>query len=95
VLFAIVGFLFGALGNVMRACFLLLLPPDRIGQYFGLFASFQRFSTLVGPLVWILVALGFHNRGVDAYRASMLSMAVLIGISLFFLKKVDDNSGQF
>lgn len=86
--FSMVGFLFGSQATVARTLFLMLLPPHRTGEYFGMFVSFWRFATCIGPVVWVAAAYGFRQWGVDAYRASMIAMAILIIISLAFLRKV-------
>jgi len=94
VLFAIIGLLYGALLAVMRALFLSLVPPDRTGKYFGYYVSFQRFATLIGPLVWILSANLSRSLGADRYRVSMLAMAGLICLSFLFLRKVPSLTPQ-
>lgn len=93
-LFAIVGLLFGSQAAVARAFFLTLLPPDRAGQYFGIFASFQRFANCIGPLVWVGVACRFHSRGTDAYRLSMVAMAMLICMGIAFIYKISEPAPQ-
>lgn len=90
-LFGLIGILLGALQNIMRVIFQLLLPSSQSGQYLGIYASLQRTSTLTGPLIWILAASLALHLGNDRYRISMIAMAVLISFSFFFIRKISSN----
>jgi UMF1 family MFS transporter len=94
VLFAIIGLLYVALANVMRDLLLSLLPANRTGNYFGYYVSFQRCSTLIGPLVWMGSASISGGLGTDRYRISMLAMAGLICLSFLFLRKLSSLNPQ-
>jgi UMF1 family MFS transporter len=51
-----------------------LSPPERLGEFYGLYATVGRFATIVGPLVWALI--------VDLLRwgrpAAMLALAAFV-----------------
>jgi UMF1 family MFS transporter len=51
-----------------------LSPPERLGEFYGLYATVGRFATIVGPLVWALV--------VDVLRwgrpAAMVALALFV-----------------
>lgn len=55
----VVGLLGGAaLGGTWTADRVLMVrlsPPERLGEFYGLYATVGRFATIVGPLVWALV----------------------------------------
>jgi UMF1 family MFS transporter len=93
-LFALIGVVYGALFAVMRAFFLSLLPAARTSRYFAFYVSFQRFSTLVGPLVWIMAAYFARGLGANQYRISMLTMAALICLSFVFLSRVSKTTSD-
>ncbi|MDR1026921.1 MAG: MFS transporter [Rickettsiales bacterium] len=73
----ILGFSVGAGWAVSRAYISMNLAKNEVGYGFSFYTIFERFSSMVGPLVWggIMVAGG-------GYRLAMLSMAafVLLGI---------------
>lgn len=54
-----VGVLGGlALGSTWasdRVLMFELSPPERLGEFYGLYATVGRFATIVGPLVWALI----------------------------------------
>jgi UMF1 family MFS transporter len=84
--FFCVGMLFGALLSVSRVVYMFLLPAESRGQLFGIYTSFERSASLIGPLVWSapIVLL----TGVGRYRISMLLMAVLVGISMVVIARL-------
>lgn len=51
-----------------------LSPPERLGEFYGLYATVGRFATIVGPLVWALI--------VDVIRwgrpAAMMALATFV-----------------
>jgi UMF1 family MFS transporter len=66
-----------------------LSPPEKLGEFFGLFALAGRFSAVLGPAVTavLLLVLG---RGATAYRISIGSLAVIMALGFFFLSRVPD-----
>lgn len=79
ILFACVGLNFGALWNSSRVTFLRLMPLDQRGEYFGVYAAFERFSSVIGPIAWS-VPLLLRGESATTYRLSMLIMSFLIAI---------------
>jgi MFS-type transporter involved in bile tolerance (Atg22 family) len=55
------GLAFGGTGTVDRALLLEISPPNETGTFFGLFAMVGRFSSILGPILWAVIAdvLGF------------------------------------
>ena len=41
-----------------RPLMLRLVPPDRVGEFYGVYGMIGRFAAVVGPLVWALVVDG-------------------------------------
>jgi MFS transporter, UMF1 family len=85
-----VGVLVGAaLGGTWasdRPYMLLLSPPDRVGEFYGLYSMVGRFAAVVGPALWAFIAdtLGL---GRPAAVAGLLGMIV---IAFLVLRGVDD-----
>ena len=80
----------GVLFALCRSFFAALVPEDRQAEMFGLYAVFEKTASMIGPTLWSLMAFIFISFGPDKYRFSVLSLAFLIGISLFLLKYVPD-----
>ncbi len=86
--FGIIGLLYGALINLSRVVFILLSPKNQLGQYFGIYTSFERVATFLGPALWALVAVGLASLGPDRYRYAMLTMDALLICGLYAFTKV-------
>lgn len=48
----------GAVWAADRVYMTRLSPPEKIGEFFGLYAAVGRFATVLGPIAWALVADG-------------------------------------
>src|SRR5215210_4174442 len=46
------GFCLGGVWASDRPYMLRLTPPDRIGEFYGLYGMVGRFSAVTGPLIW-------------------------------------------
>src|SRR5688500_9000148 len=59
-LFWLVGAMFGvALGGTWasdRPYMLLLSPPAKVGEFYGIYSMIGRFAAVIGPLVWAFIA---------------------------------------
>ena len=90
--FYAVGVLAGAgLGGVWvvsRLCLLALAPPDRIGEYFGLYGVTGKVAAVVGPLVWSGMLLLFSSREDLKYRAAIAALLLLLGMALVIFSRV-------
>ena len=74
----------GAVWTTDRVYMTRLSPPDRIGQFFGLYASVGRFATVLGPVIWALVANGLGL----GRAAAMGALTVLVIASRMVLQGV-------
>ena len=85
----LVGIALGGTWTVSRVMLVALSPPEKLGEFFGLFALAGRFSAVLGPAVTavLLLVLG---RGATAYRISIGSLAVIMALGFFFLSRVPD-----
>jgi UMF1 family MFS transporter len=66
-----------------------LSPPEKLGEFFGLFSLAGRFSAILGPALTATLLLAF-GRGGAAYRISIGSLAVIMALGIFFLLRVPD-----
>ncbi|MBI5818669.1 MAG: MFS transporter [Verrucomicrobia bacterium] len=97
VVFVLMGILYGILFNSSRVLFFQLIPKDKVAEYFGLYCSFERFASIVGPLLWsVPLVLRAHEDSI-AYRAALGMMALPIALALCLLalaqKRADKANG--
>jgi len=80
------GIALGGTWAADRPYMLRLTPPDRIGEFYGLYGMVGRFSAITGPLLWVLVAdiMGLGR------PAAILSLLVSVVISYVILRPVSD-----
>ncbi len=89
------GFAFGALFALSRAFYSHIIPPERQGEFFGIYVLFERFASVLGPLVWSGTILAFASFGeVTKYRFAMLSLTILVAISFIVFRFVKEPNNQ-
>ncbi len=88
VFFGLLGFLNGAVWNVSRVMFMLLIPEQKRGEYFGIYSSYERFASVIGPLVWSAPIVLLPSLGAVRYQVAWLTMVPLLLVSISFLTKV-------
>jgi UMF1 family MFS transporter len=64
-----------------------LAPEHLIGEFFGLYATVGRFATVLGPLVWALVADGLGL----GRTAALAFLGLFIVAARVVLHRVDDS----
>jgi UMF1 family MFS transporter len=68
---------------------LSLAPPDRLGEYYGLYAMVGRFAAMLGPLLWAVVVDGLGwGRPV-----AVAGLAVFVAVSMVLLSRVGATAG--
>jgi UMF1 family MFS transporter len=67
-----------------------LSPPEKLGEFFGLFSLAGRFSAVLGPALTALLLLVFRGLEATAYRISIGSLAGVMALGIFFLRRVPD-----
>jgi UMF1 family MFS transporter len=80
------GLALGGTWAADRPYMLRLTPPERLGQFYGLYAMVGRFAAILGPLLWAAV--------VDWLRlgrpVAVLSLLAMIAVSYLVLRPVSD-----
>jgi UMF1 family MFS transporter len=88
------GVALGGTWSADRPYMLRLTPPDRIGEFYGLYGMVGRFSAVSGPLLWSLITyvivqrLGFPP--LTGQAAAITSLLVMVIVSFVILRKVTD-----
>ncbi len=73
---------------------LRLTPPDRIGEFYGLYGMVGRFSAVTGPLIWAAVTAytvrRLHLPVHVGQGYGVLALLCMIVLSWWILRGVDD-----
>jgi UMF1 family MFS transporter len=88
------GVALGGIWAADRPYMLRLTPPDRIGEFYGLYGMVGRFSAITGPLIWAIVTrLTIGMFGLPPHVGQgigVLVLLALIAISYAILQPVSD-----
>ena len=87
------AFLGAGLGGVWtsdRVFMLRLSPPDKIGEFFGLYGIAGKFSAVSGPLLYGAIVSTLLDRGwgAGAYQVGIFSFLILLVIGVLLLRGV-------
>ena len=84
-----VGVALGGMWTVGRVMLVALSPPEKLGEFFGLFSLAGKVSALFGPTLTALLLFAFGD-GAFGYRLAIGSLAVIMAAGIFFLLRVPD-----
>ncbi len=88
---SLMGFCLGGVWAADRPYMLRLTPPERIGEFYGLYGMVGRFSAVSGPLLWsVVVDTLCGGRPELGQPLGVLSLMVLVLIGIFILRRVTD-----
>ena len=94
VIASMAGIGLGGIWSADRPYMLRLTPPDRIGEFYGLYGMVGRFSAITGPVIWAAVAwVCIGQLGMSPARGQGIGVLVLLAlivISRWILKPVTD-----
>ena len=85
----IVGIALGGMWTVGRVMLVALSPPEKLGEFFGLFSLAGKVSAIFGPALTAVLLFVFGG-GPYGYRISIGSLAIIMALGLFFLLRVPD-----
>jgi UMF1 family MFS transporter len=103
VLFLIAGAILGSgLGGVQvadRVLMVRLSPPERVGEFFGLYGLVGKGSQVMGLLLYgVTLLLFFDTLGIGAYQLAVLTLLVTMLVGAWLLRPVSDRwigAGEF
>ena len=72
-----------------RSLYASMSPASKSGEFFGLYGVMEKFSAIIGPLLFATAAAAF-----DSSRPAVLSLIVLFGVGIFLLTRVDIEEGR-
>ncbi len=76
-----------------RPYMLRLTPPDRVGEFYGLYGMVGRFSAITGPVIWWVVTALVQGAGgspLTGQALAILTLLVMIVVSYVILAPVSD-----
>ena len=82
----------GGFYAITRSMMIKLAPPDKLGEYFGFYSTFQRFASILAPLVWGGITLWLRDAGELKYQVAGMTMVGLLIIGTFVLSKVRERT---
>ncbi len=91
---AIAGIALGGVWAADRPYMLRLTPPDRVGEFYGLYGMVGRFSAVTGPLLWSATTyIAVERAGIHELTGQAIAIVTLLAmvvLSYFILRKVTD-----
>jgi UMF1 family MFS transporter len=84
----LLGVALGGTWTADRPWMLNLSPPDRVGEFYGLYGLVGRFAAVVGPALWALIS---DTLGLGRPMA-LASLIVMIAIAVWILGGVEEQS---
>jgi len=87
-----IGLIFGAVPTAERPMLLSLIPKEEAGRFFSLMLLSSRAAAVAGPFIWSLTVDVLEPRqGTGlAYRAAVITVAIMFAASLFLMRRVPD-----
>jgi MFS transporter, UMF1 family len=88
----LIGLIFGAVPTAERPLLLSLVPEEEAGRFFSLLLLSSRAAAIAGPWVWAVTVDQLEpDRGTGfAYRAAVLTVALMFAASLLLMRYVPD-----
>ena len=85
-----IGLIFGGVPTAERPLLLSLVPESEAGRFFSLMLLSSRAAAIAGPFVWGFTVDGLESsQGTGiAYRAAVLTVALMFAASLLLLRRV-------
>jgi UMF1 family MFS transporter len=88
------GVAMGGVWAADRPYMLRLTPPDRVGEFYGLYGMVGRFSAVTGPMLWGLTTYVTVERGgmpaVTGQAIAIATLLLMVALSWYILRPVTD-----
>lgn len=90
----LIGVGMGGFYPTARTMLIQISPEDKLGEYFGFYATFEKFASIIGPLIWGITTLILRDYGVIKYRIALLFLVVLMVIGIYLLKFIKEGTQE-
>ena len=74
----------GGVWVVSRAIVVELSPPEKVGEFFGIYSLAGKMASIVGPLIWGGVVWIFQDTQTLKYRAAVGSLLIITVSTIVF-----------
>lgn len=86
----IVGIALGGTWSVSRVMLVALSPPEKMGEFFGLYGLAGKLSAVFGPMLTGLLLDIFSGLGHNSYRVAISSLVLFMLIGILLLARIPD-----
>ncbi|MEW6637881.1 MAG: MFS transporter [Actinomycetota bacterium] len=86
----LVGIALGGTWTVSRAMLVALSPPEKLGEFFGIFSLAGKISAVAGPALTAALLFMLGDLGPTAYRISVGSLVAVMAAGILLLLRVPD-----
>ena len=91
---ALSGISYGLVFSLARAIYSEISPKEEQAEFFSIYTVFERAASILGPLLWLVTFFLLRSLGESIqYRGSVLFLAILCLVGLYYLKKSRKISG--
>ena len=73
----------GGVWVASRAIVVELSPPEKIGEFFGIYSLAGKMASIAGPLLWGSVVWVFQDTQTLKYRAAVGSLLLITIVTIF------------
>ena len=78
----------GGVWVVSRTIVVELSPPEKVGEFFGIYGLAGKMASIVGPLIWGSVVWLFQDTQTLKYRAAIFSLLLITIITLILFGRL-------
>jgi len=87
----IIGMLMGSTWTSARPLLISLVPGEKLGEFFGLYALSGKVAAVLGPILWSTITWALASfRPVIKYKAAIAVLACNMAVGAWLLRRVPD-----
>ena len=84
----------GGVWVVSRAYIVELAPPEKLGEFFGIYGLAGKAASILGPLLWGTVVWVFRETQTFKYRAALTTLLLITVVTLFLFRSLRRQMAQ-